>query len=135
MTCIWLLPFFSSPNRDNGYDISNFYDVDPRYGHLGDFVEFTQQAADRGIRVILDLVVNHTSTSTRGSRRRAPTRSRKYRDYYIWSETEPKDAEQGVVFPGVQDAIWTFDRTAKAYYYHRFYDFQPDLNMGESRSP
>jgi maltose alpha-D-glucosyltransferase/alpha-amylase len=129
ITCIWLLPFFTSPNRDNGYDISNFYDVDPRYGSLGDFVEFTQRAADRGIRVMLDLVVNHTSNEHPWFQAARSDPKSKYRDYYIWSETKPKDANQGMVFPGVQDSIWTFDRTAKAYFYHRFYDFQPDLNM------
>jgi maltose alpha-D-glucosyltransferase/alpha-amylase len=118
VTCIWLLPCFPSPNRDNGYDISNYYDVDPRFGHLGDFVEFTQKAEARGIRVILDLVVNHTS------------------DQHPWfqaARSEPKDAKEGVVFPGVQEAIWTFDKRAKAYYHHRFYDFQPDLNMANPR--
>lgn len=126
---IWLLPFFTSPNRDNGYDISNFYDVDPRYGHLGDFVEFTQRAADRGIRVMLDLVVNHTSDQHPWFQASRSDPTSKFRDYYIWSETKPKDANEGMVFPGVQDAIWTYDRQAKAYYHHRFYDFQPDLNM------
>jgi maltose alpha-D-glucosyltransferase / alpha-amylase len=129
VTCIWLLPFFASPNRDNGYDISNYYDVDPRYGHLGDFVEFARQANDRGIRLILDLVVNHTSDQHSWFQAARSDPKSKYRDYYIWSETEPKDAKQGVVFPGVQDTIWTFDKQAKAYYHHRFYDFQPDLNM------
>jgi maltose alpha-D-glucosyltransferase/alpha-amylase len=129
ITCIWLLPFFASPDRDNGYDISNYYDVDPRYGHLGDFVEFAQKARDRGIRVILDLVVNHTSDQHPWFQAARSDPKSAYRDYYIWSETKPKDAEQGIVFPGVQDAIWTFDRRAKAYYHHRFYDFQPDLNM------
>jgi maltose alpha-D-glucosyltransferase/alpha-amylase len=129
ITCIWLLPFFTSPNRDNGYDISYYYDVDPRYGHLGDFVEFTQRAADRGIRVMLDLVVNHTSDQHPWFQAARSDPKSKYHDYYIWSDTKPKDANEGMVFPGVQEAIWTYDRTAKAYYHHRFYDFQPDLNM------
>lgn len=129
ITCIWMLPFFTSPNLDNGYDISNYYDVDPRYGHLGDFVEFTRKANNLGIRVILDLVVNHTSDQHPWFQAARSDPKSPYRDYYIWSETKPKDADQGVVFPGVQDTIWTYDRMAKAYYHHRFYDFQPDLNM------
>jgi maltose alpha-D-glucosyltransferase / alpha-amylase len=129
ITCIWLLPFFSTPNRDNGYDISDFYDVDSRFGHLGDFAEFTRRANDRGIRVILDLVVNHTSNEHPWFQAARSDPKSKYRDYYIWSDTKPKNADEGVVFPGVQDAIWTYDRTAKAYYHHRFYDFQPDLNL------
>ncbi|MGE3268711.1 MAG: alpha-amylase family protein [Chloroflexota bacterium] len=133
VTCIWLLPFFPSPNRDNGYDISNYYDVDSRFGHLGDFVEFTQKARDRGIRVILDLVVNHTSNQHPWFQAARSDPKSPYRDYYIWSESEPKDARQGVVFPGVQDAIWTYDKQAKAYYHHRFYDFQPDLNMANPK--
>lgn len=128
VNCIWLLPFFTSPNRDNGYDISNYYDVDPRYGHLGDFVEFMHQAADRGIRVILDLVVNHTSNEHPWFQAARSDPKSPYRDYYIWSKTRPEDADKGVVFPGVQDSIWTYDKAAKAYYHHRFYDFQPDLN-------
>jgi maltose alpha-D-glucosyltransferase / alpha-amylase len=133
VTCIWLLPCFPSPNRDNGYDISNYYDVDSRFGHLGDFVEFTQKAEARGIRVILDLVVNHTSDQHPWFQAARSDPKSPYRDYYIWSETEPKDAKKGVVFPGVQEAIWTFDKRAKAYYHHRFYDFQPDLNMANPR--
>lgn len=128
VNCIWLLPFFTSPNRDNGYDISDYYDVDPRYGHLGDFVEFMHQAADRGIRVILDLVVNHTSNEHPWFQAARSDPKSPYRDYYIWSKTRPEDADKGVVFPGVQDSIWTYDKAAKAYYHHRFYDFQPDLN-------
>ena len=115
ITCIWLLPFFASPNRDNGYDISNYYDIDPRYGHLGDFAEFTRRASDRGIRVILDLVVNHTSNEHAWFQDARSDPKSRYRDYYIWSDTKPKNAEEGVVFPGVQEATWTYDRTAKAY--------------------
>jgi maltose alpha-D-glucosyltransferase/alpha-amylase len=129
VTCIWLTPFFPSPNRDNGYDISNYYDIDPRYGHLGDFAEFAHKARDRGIRIILDLVVNHTSNQHPWFQAARSDPKSPYRDYYIWSETKPKDANQGMVFPGVQEAIWTYDRQAKAYYHHRFYEFQPDLNL------
>ncbi len=126
---IWLAPFQPSPNRDNGYDVSDFYGVDPRYGSSGDFVEFVQRAKARGINVIIDLVVNHTSDRHpwfQESRRDPQSR---YRDWYIWSKKKPPNANQGMVFPGVQKSVWTYDPVAKAYYHHRFYEFQPDLNM------
>jgi maltose alpha-D-glucosyltransferase/alpha-amylase len=129
VTCIWLTPFFTSPGRDNGYDISDYYGIDPRFGHLGDFAEFAHRARDRGMRIILDLVVNHTSDQHPWFQSARADPKSPYRNYYIWSDTKPKDANQGIVFPGVQDAIWTYDRVARAYYHHRFYEFQPDLNM------
>ncbi|HEX2095155.1 MAG TPA: alpha-amylase family protein [Longimicrobiaceae bacterium] len=126
---IWLAPFQRTPNRDNGYDISDFYAVDPRHGSAGDFVEFMHQAGKRGIRVIIDLVVNHTSDRHPWfqAARRDP-RSR-YRDWYVWSRKRPPDWNRGMVFPGVQESTWTRDPEAGEYYYHRFFDFQPDLNM------
>jgi maltose alpha-D-glucosyltransferase / alpha-amylase len=130
VSCVWLQPFFPSPFRDHGYDISDYYSVDPRYGTLGDFVEFSQAARDRGIRVIADLVVNHTSIDHpwfQDARRDAHS---PYRDWYVWSKEKPPNAEQGMVFPGVQKTTWTFDDVAGEYYYHRFYDHQPDLNTG-----
>jgi len=128
VTAVWLMPFQTSPGRDDGYDVSDYYNVDPRYGTLGDFVEFTHAAAMRGIRVIIDLVVNHTSNEHPwfSSARSDPASI--YRDWYIWSKKRPPDAEKGVVFPGVQKSTWTYDDVARAYYFHRFYDFQPDLN-------
>jgi maltose alpha-D-glucosyltransferase / alpha-amylase len=126
---VWLGPFHPSPNRDNGYDISDYYGVDPRHGSSGDFVEFIHQAKKRGIKVLIDLVVNHTSDEHpwfQSARRDAGSR---YRDWYIWSKKRPPAWNKGMVFPGVQQATWTFDRKARAYYYHRFYDFQPDLNL------
>ena len=130
VTCIWLLPFYGSPNRDNGYDISDFYAVDPRHGSLGDFVEFTHQAAQRGIRVIVDLVVNHTSDQHPWFKAAQRNPSSKYFNYYVWSKERPEDAESGMVFPGVQTTTWTYDKKVRSYYFHRFYDFQPDLNIG-----
>jgi len=128
VTAIWLLPFQASPGRDDGYDISNYYEVDPRYGTLGDFVAFTHAARERGIRIIIDLVVNHTSDQHPWFQeaRRDP-RSR-YRDWYVWSKKKPANANKGMVFPGVQKSTWTYDSVARAWYFHRFYDFQPDLN-------
>src|SRR4051794_33033513 len=130
---VWLAPFQPSPNRDNGYDISNFYDVDPRHGTLGDFVEFVHEAGSRGIRVLADLVVNHTSDQHPWFRdaRRGPESP--YHDWYVWSTKRPADWRSGVVFPGVQPSTWSYDREARSWYYHRFYDFQPDLNMENPR--
>ncbi|GGK29547.1 alpha-amylase family protein [Salinarimonas ramus] len=127
--CIWLLPFYASPNRDNGYDISDFYQVDPRLGTLGDFVRFAREANGRGIRVIVDLVVNHTSIDHPWFQHARSDPSSRFRDYFLWSKEKPEGADEGVVFPGVQDTTWTWDETAQAYYFHRFYAHQADLNL------
>jgi maltose alpha-D-glucosyltransferase/alpha-amylase len=128
VSAVWLHPFQKSPRRDDGYDISDFYQVDPVYGTLGDFVEFTHEAKQRGIRVIIDLVVNHTSDQHPWFKDARKSEGSKYRDYYVWSKKRPADHDEGMVFPGVQKTTWTFDPLAKAHYFHRFYDFQPDLN-------
>src|SRR6185369_9245708 len=125
---IWLLPFYPSPRRDNGYDITDYYGVDPQMGSLGDFVDFTHEARKHGIRVLVDLVVNHTSDQHPWFKAAVKDPGSPYRDWYIWSKRKPKDAEKGMVFPGVQSSTWTYHPKAKAYYFHRFYDFQPDLN-------
>jgi maltose alpha-D-glucosyltransferase/alpha-amylase len=129
ITAVWLSPFYPSPHRDSGYDISDYYGVDPRYGTLGDFVEFTQQAQMRGIRVIIDLVINHTSDQHPWFKEARKNPDSKYHQYYCWSKKKPPNANKGMVFPGVQKSIWSYDKEAKLYYYHRFYDFQPDLNV------
>jgi len=128
VSCIWLMPFQASPKRDDGYDVSDYYSVDPAYGTLGDFTEFTQGAKQRGMRVISDLVLNHTSNEHAWFRDARKSKHSKYRDYYVWSKNKPKDADRGMVFPGVQKTTWTKDPVAGEYYFHRFYDFQPDLN-------
>jgi maltose alpha-D-glucosyltransferase/alpha-amylase len=128
VTAIWLMPFQSSPCRDDGYDISDYYSVDPKYGTLGDFVEFTHGAHQRGMRVIIDLVVNHTSDRHAWFQEARRDPNSKYRDWYVWSDSKPANANTGMVFPGVQKSTWTHDKEAKAWYFHRFYDFQPDLN-------
>jgi maltose alpha-D-glucosyltransferase/alpha-amylase len=127
-TAIWLMPFQPSPGRDGGYDVMDYYGVDSKYGTLGDFVEFTHGCKQRGIRVLIDLVVNHTSDSHSWFREARSSPESKYRDWYVWSEKKPKNMTDGVVFPGVQKSTWTYDKIAKSYYFHRFYDFQPDLN-------
>ena len=129
VTCIWLNPIHPSPDRDDGYDVTDFYNVDPRFGTLGDFAELLHQAESRGIRVIIDLVVNHTSDQHPWFQSARSSPDSPYRDWYVWSETQPPDRHQGMVFPGEQAETWTFDRTAKAWFYHRFYKFQPDLNI------
>jgi len=128
VTAIWLMPFQPSPGRDDGYDVADYYGVNPRYGTLGDFVEFTQGCKQRGLRVLIDLVVNHTSDQHAWFQEARRDPDSKYRDWYVWSKKKPKNAASGVVFPGVQKTTWTRDDVAKAYYFHRFYDFQPDLN-------
>jgi maltose alpha-D-glucosyltransferase/alpha-amylase len=128
VTAVWLLPFQPSPGRDDGYDITNHYGVDPAFGDLGDFVRFVEHARDRGLRVLIDLVLNHTSNEHpwfQAARQGDP----RFRDYYVWSDSRPADAEKGIVFPGVQKTTWSYDRTAGRYYFHRFYDFQPDLDI------
>ena len=128
VTAIWLMPFQPSPRRDDGYDVAEYYGVDPRFGTLGDFVEFTHGCKQRGIRVLIDLVVNHTSDQHPWFQAARRDPASKYRDWYVWSDKKPPHAKDGVVFPGVQKSTWTRDEVAKSYYFHRFYDFQPDLN-------
>jgi len=128
VTTLWLMPFQTSPGRDDGYDVSDHYNVDPAFGTLGDFVEFTHGAKQRGMRVLIDLVVNHTSDQHPWFQQARADPQSKYRDWYVWSDRKPPRIEDGVVFPGVQKTTWSFDATAKAWYFHRFYDFQPDLN-------
>ena len=128
VTAIWLMPFQTSPGRDDGYDISDYYGVNPAYGTLGDFVEFTHAASQRGIRVIIDLVVNHTSNEHKWFQEARRDPQSKYRDWYVWAKKRPASANKGMVFPGVQKSTWSYDTVAKQWYFHRFYNFQPDLN-------
>jgi maltose alpha-D-glucosyltransferase / alpha-amylase len=133
VTAIWLMPFQPSPFRDDGYDVADYYGVDPRYGTLGDFVEFTHGCKQRGIRVLIDLVVNHTSDKHPWFQEARSDPNSKYRDWYVWSKKKPKHASDGIVFPGVQKSTWNYDKIARAWYFHRFYDFQPDLNTSNPR--
>ncbi len=129
VTCIWLMPFYPSPDRDDGYDISDYYGVDPRLGTLGEFVEFVRTARDRGIRVIADLVVNHTSDQHPWFQQARTSRDNPYRDWYVWADEPPADGPQGITFPDKENSLWKFDEKAGQYYLHRFYKFQPDLNI------
>lgn len=128
ITTLWLMPFQTSPGRDDGYDVSDYYSIDPRYGTLGDFVEFTHAAEERGMRVLIDLVVNHTSDQHPWFKAARSDPDSPYRDWYVWADKKPANADEGMVFPGVQKSTWSFDKVARRWYFHRFYDFQPDLN-------
>jgi maltose alpha-D-glucosyltransferase / alpha-amylase len=128
VTALWLMPFQPSPFRDDGYDIADYYGVDSRYGTLGEFVEFMQACKHRGLRVLIDLVVNHTSNEHPWFQEARRDPKSKYRDWYVWSKRKPRDAAAGITFPGVQKSTWNYDSVAKEYYFHRFYSFQPDLN-------
>jgi trehalose synthase len=131
VTCLWLMPFFPSPNRDDGYDISDYYGVDPRLGTLGDFVEFVRTANDRGIRVVLDLVVNHTSDEHPWFSESRSSRDSPKRDWYVWRST-PSPSPASLAFPDKEKSNWQLDRRTGEYYLHRFYRFQPDLNIASS---
>ena len=129
ITCIWLLPFFPSPNRDHGYDISDYLNVDPRYGTLGHFVEFLDAAEERGIRVIIDLVINHTSVDHPWFRQARKDKNSRYRKFYIWLDEKPANPNEDIIFAHHQNGNWEYDEEAGQYYYHTFYQHQPDLNM------
>jgi maltose alpha-D-glucosyltransferase / alpha-amylase len=128
VTCLWLNPIHPSPWKDDGYDVTDYYGVDPSLGSLGDFAELARLARERGIRILLDLVVNHTSDEHPWFRSACSDPQSPFRDWYVWSAEEPPDRFQGTVFPGEQKETWTYQKEAKAWYFHRFYDFQPDLN-------
>lgn len=129
VTCIWLMPFYPSPNRDDGYDIIDYYSVDPKLGSIGDFVQFVRTARDRGIRVIADLVVNHTSIQHPWFQSARADKTSPYRDWYVWRDAIPEQGPEGLVFPDAEDSNWAWDDKAGQYYLHRFYEHQPDLNI------
>ncbi|WP_424185348.1 alpha-amylase family protein [Actinokineospora sp. G85] len=129
VTCLWLMPFLPSPDRDDGYDITDYYSVDPRLGTLGDFVEFVRTARDRGMRVIADLVVNHTSDQHPWFQSARESRDSPYRDWYVWRDEPPEDGPEGVVFPDKETSLWEYDEKTEQYYMHRFYKHQPDLDV------
>ena len=132
VTCLWLMPFYPSPDRDDGYDISDFYGIDPRLGNHGDFVEVIRTAEDRGMRVIVDLVVNHTSDRHPWFVSARRSRTSPYRDFYVWRDESPKK-QQPTVFPGEEASVWELDERSGQYFQHVFYKHQPDLNIGNPR--
>ncbi|MGY1723689.1 alpha-amylase family protein [Blastococcus sp. SYSU DS0533] len=129
VTCLWLMPFYPTCERDDGYDITDFYSVDPRLGSLGDLVEVIRTANDRGIRVIADLVVNHTSVHHPWFESARAATDAPYRDFYVWRADEPPDTSDQVVFPDQEDSIWTRTDETGEWYLHRFYKEQPDLDV------
>ena len=129
VTCLWLMPFYSSPDRDDGYDISDFYGVDPRFGTHGDLVEAIRTARDRGIRVIIDLVVNHTSDQHPWFVSSRSSVDSPHRDWYVWVDEPPAEPKLQPVFPDQEKSAWQYDRKTKQYYLHHFYHYQPDLNV------
>lgn len=132
VTCLWLMPFYPSPDRDDGYDITDFYGVDRRLGDFGDFVEVIRIARDRGMRVIVDLVVNHTSDQHPWFRSARSSRNSEFRDYYVWRDEPPKNSPPPV-FPDKETSDWQWDEKAGQYYQHVFYRQQPDLNVTDER--
>ncbi|WP_112238337.1 alpha-amylase family protein [Kribbella monticola] len=129
VTCLWLMPFYPTPDRDDGYDITDFYGVDSRLGTHGDLVELITLAQDRGIRVIADLVVNHTSDQHPWFQSARASRQSPYRDWYVWRDEPPADADKGIVFPDKETSLWQYDEQAGQYYLHQFYKQQPDLDI------
>ena len=133
-TAIWLLPFVPSPRRDDGYDIADYGDVSPDYGTVDEFRAFVDAAHERGLRVIIELVINHTSDQHPWFQRarHAPPGSPE-RDFYVWSDTDQKFPETRIIFIDTEKSNWTWDPVAGAYYWHRFYSHQPDLNFDNPR--
>src|SRR4051794_40368601 len=133
VTCLWLMPFYPTAERDDGYDITDFYGVDPRLGTHGDLVEVIRTANDRGIRVIADLVVNHTSARHPWFRSAESSKDSPYRDFYVWRDDEPPPTKAEVVFPDKENSIWQFSEKTGEWYLHRFYRSQPDLNVTDPK--
>ncbi len=129
VTCLWLMPFYPTPGRDDGYDITDFYGVDPRLGSHGDVVEAIRTARDRGMRVIVDLVVNHTSDQHPWFVDARSSKDSKYRDWYVWVDEPPAGPQPEPVFPDQESSVWALDEKTGQYYLHHFYRQQPDLNV------
>ncbi|MCL4517661.1 MAG: maltose alpha-D-glucosyltransferase, partial [Thaumarchaeota archaeon] len=130
INAIWLLPFYPSPLKDDGYDISDYFEVHPLYGKLKDFKEFLREAHSRGIRVITELVLNHTSDQHLWFKKsRSSEEGSRWRDFYVWSNSTDKYKDARIIFKDFETSNWAYDNVAKAYYWHRFYSHQPDLNF------
>ncbi len=127
--CVWLLPFYDTPNRDDGYDVMNYYAIDPRLGNLGMFTEFMDAAKEYHIRVIVDLVANHTSDQHPWFQEALKGPSNEFHNYYIWTREIPENHEPKEIFGATQSGNWEYVKELDLYYYHTFYAFQPDLNL------
>jgi maltose alpha-D-glucosyltransferase / alpha-amylase len=128
VTCLWLLPMYPSPFRDDGYDIADYYSIHPDYGTLDDFQEFLAAAHARGLRVISELVLNHTSDQHVWFKQARSARDNPRRDWYVWSDTDDRYADVRIIFLDTERSNWAWDPESKAYYWHRFFSHQPDLN-------
>ncbi|MBO0721467.1 MAG: alpha-amylase family protein, partial [Blastocatellia bacterium] len=128
VTCIWLLPFYASPMNDGGYDIADYYAIQPEYGTLDDLKIFLSMAHRRGIRVIADLVLNHTSDQHPWFQEARASRDSPKRDWYVWSETDQKYSEARIIFLDSERSNWSWDEQSQEFYWHRFFKNQPDLN-------
>jgi len=131
--CVWLLPLYPSPLKDDGYDIADFYNIHPQYGTLEDFQTFLDEAHKRNIRVILDLVLNHTSDQHAWFQSARSDPNSPYRDYYVWSDDDQKYPDARIIFLDTEKSNWTWDEQAGQYFWHRFYSSQPDLNFDNPR--
>jgi len=129
VTCLWLLPFFPSPLRDDGYDIADYLNVHPSYGTIEDFQEFLAAAHQRGLQVMIELVVNHTSDQHPWfqAARQAPPGSPE-REFYVWNDSDQKYRDVRIIFTDTEKSNWTWDPVGQAYFWHRFFSHQPDLN-------
>ena len=127
--CLWLLPFFDTPNKDNGYDVRDYYKIDSRLGDLGHFAQLIDAAEEAGIRVLMDLAVNHTSREHEWFQKARKDKNSKYRNYYIWTDEKPEEEVGNVMSGGEDNSSWEYDEEAGAYYYHTFFSHQPDLNI------
>jgi maltose alpha-D-glucosyltransferase/alpha-amylase len=125
---LWLMPFFPSPLRDDGYDISDYYSVHPNYGDLDDFKAFLKVAHERGIKVIIELVLNHTSDQHAWFQESRSSRDNPKRDWYVWSDTDDRYKDARIIFLDTELSNWAWDPVSKSYYWHRFFSHQPDLN-------
>ncbi len=131
---LWLLPFYPSPLKDGGYDIADFTNIHPEYGSLTDFKRFVKEAHQRDLKIITELVLNHTSIDHKWFQRaRKSAEGSIYRDFYVWSDTPEKYKDARIIFQDFEVSNWTYDHVAKAYYWHRFYSHQPDLNFENPR--
>ncbi len=128
VNCIWIMPTYPSPLRDDGYDVADYFDIHPDLGTLDDFKAFLDAAHERDLRVIIDLVMNHTSDQHPWFQSARSDRNSPYRDYYVWSDDNQKYSETRIIFLDTEDSNWTFDEKAGQYFWHRFYSHQPDLN-------
>lgn len=129
ITAIWLLPFFPSPLRDDGYDIADYTSVHSSYGSLGDFKEFLEAAHNRGMRIIIEMVLNHTSDQHPWFKEARSSRENPKRDWYVWSQTDLRYEGVGIIFVDTETSNWAWDPISKSYYWHRFFSHQPDLNF------